>query len=168
MTTLIIAIIVIAIINNSFTFFTPVVTVEAPVANRRILKSTTTKRCILKRNSAKRFTRQAPVANRRTHHVERRLVKSNAANRRTRQANFNHRVDRRLRKGTRCTSQPTQTKRQGHWHVPEAPKGALGNQGINPLASRFRATVNNLKARRRALKRLAGELMEFDPEYMFT
>jgi len=131
MTTFIIAIIVIAIINNSLTFVTPVVTVEAPAANRRTLK----------RNAAKRRTRCAAYA---------------------------HRVERRLRKGIRCTSQPTQTKRQAHWHVPEAPQGATPNRGVNSLARRFNSAVNNLKARRSALKRRASELMEFDPEYMFT
>lgn len=149
-------------------------TLKRNAANRRIYQPAFAKRCILKRNSAKRCTRQSPVADHSvrqascTPHVERRLIKSNFANRRTRQAGYAHRVERRLRKGTRCTSQPTQTKSQGHWHVPEAPKGAPGNQDINPLASRFNSAVNNLKARRRALKRLAGELMEFDPEYMFT
>jgi len=131
MTTFIIAIIVIAIINNSLTFVTPVVTVATPSPNRRIYY----------KNSAKRRTRCAAYA---------------------------HRVERRLRKGVRVTSQPTQNKRQGHWHVPEAPQGATPNQGINSLTRRFNSAVNNLKARRSALKRRASELMEFDPEYMFT
>lgn len=131
MTAFIIAIIIIAIINNCL----PLVAVSAPVA--------------------------APTADRRT-------LYRNAAKRRTRCAAYSHRVERRLRKGVRCTSQPTQNKRQGHWHVPEAPKGATPNQDSNSLARRFNSAVNNLKARRSALKRRASELLEFDPEYMFT
>lgn len=131
MTTAIIAIVIIAIINN----FYALVVVSTPVAT--------------------------PSPNRRT-------LKRNAAKRRTRRAAYGHRVERRLRKGVRVTSQPTQNKRQGHWHVPEAPQGATPNQGINSLARRFNSAVNNINARRSALKRRVSELMEFDPEYMFT
>lgn len=96
--------------------------------------------------------------------ADRRILLKNSSCRLTRRANFAHRIERRLVKGVRVTAQPTRTKSQGHWHVPEAPRSTPPDRPICYLATRFKSAVNNVNFRRRAAKRLVGAY----PEYMFT